>query len=643
MIHEGHLLDAIRHSGVSKIAIIDDAFDAPSIDDKNAGELLEYLEGPEFAAIRDEVEVSEASATEAITALAQSEYDSETLQGVVRALYDRFSTTLDARFDAGGIFDAQSANIRNVIPILNLLGKCNPPPKVFRVGSDQQGLAAVEQDTHLIFVDFYLDPAVSDETGASRKRSAKEKALARVTELVKTLGENAPSVVLMSSYDVSKDAEKFREEIADNKSLVFRSRFAFVQKTELLVDQDGEISAEDRAGDELLDIFQSFEFGRSTHAALEAWLESALDAAKELRKDIEHLHLKDFAYLVRFRLAADGQGLLDYLEWFFGECLLDAVGRGVETKAEGDARIGALNAPAAARIDGAFDGPTKKVAELYHRVRIENPRKNRKKEYRLGDLYVSGTGKKRVIHAVMTPDCDLVTRSSGGKPAAPRLLTVSGKLKSFDAPDASVSDFILINARPNNISWDEKEVETKKFEDLPPRESTEQHAFLGTLRPLYAQQLQRNVLHDLGRVGLSVAPAIGMSARARIFLRLAGGGTRELDIGKPNVADCYIVPGRGGGDKPRVLFKRGFASGLRSALLAAQSADLLASAAENIEKLGKNNGLAKLSKKMHGKGIPYESMIEFEMFLTSKPALTGGEKSWCLLLVEMQTEEAEEE
>ena len=108
-----------------------------------------------------------------------------------------------------------------------------------------------------------------------------------------------------------------------------------------------------------MDLFQSYEFGRALHVGLDCcWLGAANRAVRDLREEIENLHLKEFAYLVRFRLAQEGQTLLNYLEWFFGECLVDAIAKAVDSAAGGDEQVKALNGPAADRIEGAFDGPT---------------------------------------------------------------------------------------------------------------------------------------------------------------------------------------------------------------------------------------------------------------------------------------------
>lgn len=632
MIQEGNVLRAISGSGVSKVTVIDDAFDAPAVDTDNAGGLLGFLEGAAFAAIGDALGIA-GRLDGAKTAIEDSDYGAEDLVELVAAIYDRFVATVDERFNPGGMFTPQLPNISYLRPILTLLDRCEPKLNIKRIGSDD--LSEVDKDTHLIFIDFYLDRGVGADADAAAKRAAKKKSLDRIKELLQSQGDRAASVVLMSWQDVGNEADKFREDIIQGKkSLVFASRFGFLRKTEVQL-QNGAVSLADAAADTLIDIFQSYEFGRATNAALEAWLESATEAVDNLRRDVEHLHLKDFAYLVKFRLAQEGQGLLEYLEWFFGECLLDGVGRLVDERVKRDAKkekvISRLNVEGAKRVEGAFDGPTTKVAELYHRVRIENPRGKRRTQYRLGDLYLSDQGKG--VLAIITPDCDLITRSDGKRTAA-RILTLSGRVKKFDAPDSSVADFILLNGKPHNIAWTRTGVATKEFKDWPkPGAQSKTNVYVGTLRPLYAQALQRSTLSDLGRVGLSVAPALGLTARAKIFLKHDNALPAEHKLDGDKAADCYVVPARGGNDKPMVLFKRKFVTQLIESLVGIDPTGLVKGADKHIEKLRREDAAAKLDKMVAG--VRFEEVIDLGIFLTGKSPPKGIEGSWCLLQVEM--------
>ena len=61
MSQEARILEAIKQSGVSRIAVIDDAFDAPEITEENVGRFWNISEGPDFATVRNDIGISETS------------------------------------------------------------------------------------------------------------------------------------------------------------------------------------------------------------------------------------------------------------------------------------------------------------------------------------------------------------------------------------------------------------------------------------------------------------------------------------------------------------------------------------------------------------------------------------------------------
>ncbi|HYV03636.1 MAG TPA: hypothetical protein VFB82_03565 [Blastocatellia bacterium] len=652
MVDDAQLLEAIRDSGITRIAIIDDAFDAPSVDRENAGRVLDFFEAEAFAALRNELGLTEETHQRALQALRESVYDAEGLDECIRALYNRFIKTPTDRFDPAGFFtQTRGPNLEYLRPILKLLTKCEPQLCIAYIGSSEDLSEVKENGTELIFIDFYLDPdrpQAGPALGAKQERTAKAAAVDRVKELIEDPAGQAPSVVLMSSHPVRLQADEFRAKLNIGSKRIFASRFAFIEKKQFSLLPDGELALGEEAANALLDIFQSFEFGRALHAGLNCWLKCAAEAVESVREEIERLELKDFAYLVRFRLAEEGQLLLEYLEWFFGECLLDRVGTAVDRAI--DDHLRSINRPeAASRIEGIFDGPTAKIAELYHHVRIESSRTNRAKNYRLGDLYYQASeGKGKPPHsvlAVMTPDCDLIMRQ--GKRKAKRLLTVSGDLSDLVAPGASVSDFIIINKKYYNVTWKRKSLATMEFDEWPaPGTCNEKLQYIGALRPLYAQELQRNVLHDLGRVGVPVAPAIGMTAAIQLFVReekvdeKSGGRSGEkvrLNGALTKGEVCYVVPGRSE-TNTRIIFPRHFVGKIIASLSQLDPKRLPDRAREDIEQLKRADAHKKLAKM--SRGVCSEEVIEFGIFLTMKSKFKISDNGpWCWLVVSMNKQE----
>lgn len=636
MIADTQFFQAMKESGVKKIAVIDDAFDSPVIGATHGAPLLDFLEEPANGETISAAGIEAAQSLKAQQALAAGQYDDLDLQSVVRRLYAQYMEALDKRFDPSGIFNTvKGANLTNILPLLTLLKNCNPQVQIVRIGAEETEAVQTNSDAELIFVDFYLDKDLSatENTFSAKSIEAKKRSLARLKEVIgEKNAKESPSVVLMSSHKVRSEAEKFREEIGTGK--VFASRFGFIEKTQVTKENNGTITIAAEAGNTLLDIIQSFEFGRALTNSLDAWLAGASKAVSKVRTDIDALSLKDFAYLVRFRLAEENVGLEEYLEWFFGECLLDAVSTSIDRKEAGiEGALDRINA--AKRIEGAFDGPTEKVAELYHRVRLEEPRAGRQAYFRLGDLYLVGIGK---IAAVMTPDCDLIERN-GSRPS-PSILLVHGILKPFDAPAASIADFVMLDGKAYNITWNTKSLSTHQFAHWPaPGVSDDDHKFIGTLRPLYAQDLQRRVLADLGRVGLSVAPAIGLTAAVTVTVKEQGGGRKQLPLESDILnGPVYVVPSRGGDDKTKVIFKRQFVYEFTKSLIELdhEKLKLHKTGVSAIRQLSEFPGNRAKLHKMHVDGIPLEDLVDLGIFVTGDPKFkSGSDGPWCWITVSM--------
>lgn len=607
MMNAERVLAAVKASGARKIALIDDAFDAPVFKEAHAVALLEFLEDETSSAALTEAAVTDDLRAAAIAALTESRYGADEIADCFSLLYGKFKSGRNARFDPGEVFSrAKGDTLKTLDPLVTLLAR-SEALQIVTIGRSEDYAEKAGADIHVIFADFYLigadDLAEDLDSNAQLREDSIKESIERVNALVSASAPGSrPSVVVMSSHEVEARAEEYRSRIrgdVDKQDLVYKSRFFFLEKTQLKFGEGDAIAMEQPASDVLLDIFQSFEFGRALNGSLDAWLRASTDSIAKVRDEIVHLSLKDFAYLVKFRLGDEGQDLLDYLEWFFGQCILDQIGKTVDGIAELAERSRRLETTAV-HVEGAFDGATTKVAELYHRVRIEGLRRTGRPNYRMGDLYVVDAGGTRSIAAVITPDCDLIFR--GKKRNVARITTVTGKLTPYDGPTSAVSNFILVRENDTdvhyNVNWNLKDLRTWELrpsaapasvpdpdganEESPavdgasgeagdrywpePNASDASRTFIGTLRPLYAQQLQREVLHDLGRVGVPVAPAIAMAARCKVSVRKADRSISEIDVGSDTAA-AWVVLGRGGPtDKGKVVFARGFVTRLLEAL-----------------------------------------------------------------------------
>lgn len=572
------LKKTIAASEIKRVTIVDDVFDTPAIAPEDLGNALEFFQKGEES--RTSAQIEKGTWDRAIADIKATEHDSEHVAAAVEKLYEMYIETGDSRFDPGGVFArTREANLGYLRPLLELLRSCESLT-LRRFGSQAPTVGENEMPD-LVLVDLYLNPAIApvEEPNNGVAQAAAERSLTRVRPLLK----NYPSVILMSSHGEKgqEEAESYRGKLDDR---VYASRFGFVDKGQIKKHPEQGLSIEDAARDTLLDIFQNYKFGKALSEAMTRWLAGSKDAVDAIGKDIRSLQLKEISYLIQFRLAAEGQGLEEYLEWFFGEALLDYISRAVDKAHATKPLELSLDLAAVGGIDGGFE-PTKSVASMYHRVRVENKRTRPRKNFRLGDLYRDR--KNNRIVAVMTPDCDLVLRKTGKKEVrnAEHLLLVPGLISDLEKASASVGDFLLIGDVPHNVHWVYKKVYSLPFAGTLEKagQSGEDLEYLGALRPLYAQEIQANLISHVGRVGVAVPPVIGLPAVSTIVVRTTN-GVKEISA-QGTTFNCSLIPGRASTQQPRVLFDREVIRRIKAALLNMPADDLIEGSATKIEAL----------------------------------------------------------
>ncbi len=634
MILDGRITDAIRESGIRNVMLVDDAFDVPALDAGEYGPLFEFLESAVGKALATELGISEEVLAAALDQMSNDEFAEDEIRDVISRMHREYIVARDPRFDPDAIFSSRlSNNLSDVDPLISVLKRCKGVTisLVGRHTPDPDW--STSQFPDLIFADFYLDGEITSTEDFSQEagEAAKSSSLKRLAEMLKPASDakKHPSVVLMSSKDVRAQAEGYRRSISDEAGSVFASRFGFIQKSDLVpipkADDDPpqkpqSIEIRSEAAEVLLDIIQSHPFGSKLYDALTFWLDSAEKGRLAMKADIEQLTLKEFAYLVTFRLAKEGIGLFEYMEWFFGECLLGAIGE-VTADAKNRPQMTKLDKHASL-IEGGYEKErTGKIAELYHRARIDR-RPATKTELRLGDLYLKAAeGENEAsLWAVLTPDCDLVPRD--GKMAAERILTVKGRLIPYDAPKSSLSEFIIINKAFYSVDW--------KLKDMVTRPDLSDLEFVGTLRPIYAQDLQRKALQDLGRIGLAVAPVIRMDGTFKLKI-VRNGKIEEIGLGEEEMGRCEIYPSRGGSDTSRVIIGRQATENLLGKLAELDTEGFDAETKRCWKSVATKTGGASLRSKLL-KGVALDEELAKDMLATEKMTVAKG---WCGLEVTM--------
>ena len=298
-------------------------------------------------------------------------------------------------------------------------------------------------------------------------------------------------------------------------------RFGFLSKN-WIHRAGGELIAVGDAADILMETSGSFEFGRTLEAALRQWKRGAEAGLTDLCMELRDLHVKDFAYLLRFRLYEERVPFADYLEWFLGESLRAVVDNKVEWHTEEFSR---LNDEALTEgIEGAHPVPSPRIARFFHRMRFDYREKRGRKRFGLGDLFIDRDGSN--VRMVITPDCDLIERCGGRR--ASRLLTVGGAIRGL-GDEKALAGQLIFHRTPKALTWNLKDVVSHDFDDTSEvRIGENAYSYYATMRALAAQAIQKDVLGDLARVGSAVPPTVDVGAPVKVYLKRSVEGRPQV-------------------------------------------------------------------------------------------------------------------
>ena len=590
------IIDSFRTNNITSVLLIDDAYDPPAFNEEIGGQLADYLDSDVNRAICSEFGIAEDTLESAISAATGGVYGSDDLKKVHDFLYEKFVQEPDDKYDPGEVFKLhKEPNLQALRPLYNLLCSCVGDENVYTAGLTDGAVRYHNIRPQVLFVDYYLSDDVppAGDVDQYRRTSARKESIRLLSEIIDaTREEEIPAIILMSSYG-NLDTNKYRHDTESEKILSLR--FQFLNKG--LVRQTGNnFSIEHPAADALLDTSQGYHFGIVLQQALSQWQKGAEAALKNFKSELGDLDIKDIAYLLRFKLREEGQQLSEYLQWFFSECLKGFIDKKVDWRHESFTSLDSKD-NLDKSIEGAFDGPTKKIAEFFHLVRVDSHRIETRGGYQLGDLYADKTGNK--VRAVVTPDCDLIERKGSTK--AQNVLTIGGELSTFNKDGAAADDFFLRKERPYSVMWKPKDIELFPIGGKDQLHASDKYDFLGTLRPLYALEMQHRVIEDLSRVGLPVAPALGISAAVTVWIRKKN-GFDEIEINQHSRAT--LIPSRSGQESYHiVLLQRSFINALIDQLDQIQKDELSKDDATSLNIARSKDGRESIYSKFLKKGV----------------------------------------
>lgn len=571
MNYASQIIEVFRASAVEEILVVDDAYDPPEFDPRRSGDLFGILTARGLREHVSDEELCEEDRNAAVTALSDNEFEDSAITSAMAALYCVFLKTRADAVDPGGTFAAlKGAGLYALDPLLELLRRCVDEARIQTAGTGDATIAVYRNlKPDLIFMDFYLSPPErTSKNITSEQRDGDQR---RSIKLLKTmLSENVdadPAVVLMSSGDVANYKGAYLSHLEDR---VMSLRFGYLHKG-WVRGAGQELTASGDAADVLIDTSGSFEFGRTLEAALRTWKIGVEQALEELSRELRDFDIKDFAYLLRFRLYDEGEPFAHYLEWFLGESLRAIVDDNVEWTTAEFSRLD--DDELTQMIEGAHPLPSARIAKFFHRMRFNSWEQRPRKRLALGDLFVAP--RENRVRMVISQDCDLVPRK--GSPAASRILTIGGKIRGLEE-DRAFAGELIFHKTTKAIQWNFKDLMTHKFGDPATLDvDGTAYAFFASMRPMFSQTIQKDALANLSRVGVAVPPTVAVGAPVRVYLKKDVNNQAQIvELQGLGEARAQVLMPRGGGETQKLaLFTQKFVRELLAKLKETREDDLL--------------------------------------------------------------------
>ena len=629
MNHAPQIIEVFKASAVEEILVVDDAYDPPEFDPQRSGDLFGILTARGLREHVSDEELCEKDRNAAVTALNDNDFDDSAITNAMATLYGVFLKTRVDAVDPGGAFAAAKGAALNALdPLLELLRRCGDEAHIKKVGTGDATIDVYRNlRPDLIFMDFYLSPPERTSKNITRGQRDGDR-IRSIKLLKKMLSENVgadPAVVLMSSGDVADCKGAYLSRLDDR---VMSLRFGYLHKG-WVHGAGQELTASGDAADVLIDTSGSFEFGRTLEVALKTWKTGADRALQKLYRELRDFDIKDFAHLLRLRLYDEGEPFAHYLEWFLGESLRAIVDDNVKWRTDEFLRLD--DDELTKMIEGAHPLPSARIAKFFHRMRFNSWKQRPRRRFALGDLFVVPSDNS--VRMVISQDCDLVSRN--GIPAASRILTIGGEIRGLETDRAFAGGLIFHNT-PKAIQWNFKDLMTHKFGDLVTLDvDGTAYVFLASMRPMFAQTIQKEALANLSRVGVAVPPTVAVGAPVKVYFKKnVNNQAQVVELQGLEEARAQVLMPRGGGEtQKRALFTRKFVRELLERLEEMRDEDLLSDHRQHRRDCIEKAPEVRQAMLHKGLAFPGKAICKFVVSV-GKPT----EKSWLEIVIDVSDE-----
>ncbi|MEP2725054.1 hypothetical protein [Roseibium sp.] len=526
---------AAKVGGVELLAIVDDAYDPPRGEEISEGAFTRFVlsmeDNPErIVALSEASEFTEDDLDdwEAFAAKADLVADLWNLNvgvAVHNAMTEELSLSLDILFS--DVSQDRISKLQQLRPLEKLLAATNV--RVMKLGADPE--PSIVAKANVVFLDLFLSSdvppnPVPGETPRTLLDQARERATRYLEDVRRETQDDLnavpPAFILISSLGTTQIAQNFRKKTSQTAS-----RFRFVQKQALEREDPQDLLAIA----EILRTCRASALFEPLRKSLPTVIE---DAENWVEQRLIDLDTADFARLYELSLQSEGQLVEDYIK----EVVAGAIAERVMCAFS--ARVPTKDRPNPfEEIPSRFtEAPSNAMAELYSATRMTTDRGYRGPDDTLpmsGDLFLEGELPKRKstslagksILAVMTPICDLMSRS-GGEPAATSVLMLRGTLRPTYYEHKLDPHTVILSGRFYEVDWEMKQPAALPLKALRKDVRQKKLKWLGRLKAEHFLALQSAYLSSFSRVGLLKAPAIFEPLAGKLYVRENG---QLIDLG----------------------------------------------------------------------------------------------------------------
>jgi len=514
--------ERLNKEGITKVAIIDDAYDLPTVDSFKANEIEDFWTTIE----RDDEMTGE------LQALCPNIKSGEDIDDeAIRKLWEQHEQLTKLGDPCNNIlFATKLQQLSDLVQLRKHLEELSL--EVMTLGSE-----AELQDTsvRLVFIDYYFEPPGDTSAGSVAVNKA------RAIYYQEPKASNKPFIVLMSAKEgVDLVADKFC-----NDSKLLKGLFDFVPKSDL------------RAKANLYIKLGTWAIGMPTRHKIQCFVD-ALQASVEVLADkfmqkVRGLGPEDYAYVQLLSLQEEGEQLGQYMLWLFGS-LLPHIAFEANSEVQGARKV--LDQLKFDQFLPSQRPPSIQLAEIY-RIVLSEPTDELKpctisegeatpsthlSDLQFGDLLIKDASNE--VWMVANAPCDLIRASDPDRsilliPGTLQLL--SEGIKDRERPRTELFEF---NGNQFRIVWDHKNLLSIHHGDIKDWAGKEGYSRTARLRLPFALQIQQKFATHLTRVGQPVPPPHYELVDVESYCEGEDGNYQALR--EPIQNGAFILPGKEG-------------------------------------------------------------------------------------------------